>query len=75
MKLVQNFRRTKSEWLSAISPGPLGPEFAKIAGDAVQTLRLGVRTNAPGRPYGENAPGALVRWERAGGHMGLPLQR
>ena len=36
----KNFRRAKSEWLSAISSGPLGPGFAKIAAAAVPRLRL-----------------------------------
>ena len=37
---AEHFRRAKSEWLSAISSGPLGPGFAKIAAAAVPRLRL-----------------------------------
>ena len=37
---AKHFRRAKSEWLSAISSGPLGPGFAKIAAAAVPRLRL-----------------------------------
>ena len=36
----KNFRRAKSEWLSAISSGPLGPGCSKIAAVAVPHLRL-----------------------------------
>ena len=34
------FRRAKSEWRSAVPPGPLGPGFAKIASGAAPHLRL-----------------------------------
>ena len=37
---AMDFRRAKSEWRSAFSPGPLGPGFAKIAAGAVPLLRL-----------------------------------
>ena len=37
---AEYFRRAKFEWLSAISSGPLGPGFAKIAAAAVPRLRL-----------------------------------
>ena len=37
---AKHFRRAKSEWLSAISSGPLGPGFAKIAAAAIPQLRL-----------------------------------
>ena len=40
MGQAENFRRAKMEWLSAIPPGPLGPEFAKIAAVAVPQQRL-----------------------------------
>ena len=38
--LAENFRRAKSEWRSAVSPGPLGPGFAKIRTGAVPPPRL-----------------------------------
>ena len=37
---AEHFRRAKSEWLSAILSGPLGPGFAKITATAVPQLRL-----------------------------------
>ena len=39
-KVVQNFRRAKSEWLVRIPTGPLGPGCSKIAAGAVSPLRL-----------------------------------
>ena len=40
LKWAKHFRRAKSEWRSAISPGPLGPGCSKIAAGAVSQLRL-----------------------------------
>ena len=37
---AEYFRRAKSEWLSAIPPGPLGPGFAKMIAGAVPAMRL-----------------------------------
>ena len=37
---AESFRRAKSEWRSAVSPGPLGPGFAKIRTGAVPLPRL-----------------------------------
>ncbi len=39
---AEHFRRTKSEWRSAIQSGPLGPGCAKISIGAVPILRLPV---------------------------------
>ena len=39
-QVLQYFRRAKSEWLSAVPSGPLGPGFPKIAVDAVPIPRL-----------------------------------
>ncbi len=39
-QVLQYFRRAKSEWLSAIPSGPLGPGFAKIRTGAVKGVRL-----------------------------------
>ena len=70
-EVQQGFRRAKSEWLSAIPPGLLGPGFAKIAAGAVQELRLALPsqrsrcvyhrrgahcTPAKPSPRGEGAP-------------------
>ena len=40
MSRAKNFRRAKSEWRSAIHPGPPGPGFAKIAGATFPQPRL-----------------------------------
>ena len=39
-KSAENFRRAKSEWLSAVQSGPLGPGIPKIETNAVPVLRL-----------------------------------
>ena len=58
-KSAENFRRAKSEWLSAVQSGPLGPGIPKIETNAVPVLRLalpsrwrlvlGRRARPPGR--------------------------
>ena len=79
MSRAKNFRRAKSEWRSAIYPGPPGPGFAKIAGATFPQPRLPLpnqrsRCNSGGSPKGlpyPNSEGILET--RRGGR--LPLSR
>ena len=59
----QNFRRAKSEWRSACSPGPPGPGFVKIAGATFPQPRLPLpsrrsRSILAGAPRGSLRKGA-----------------
>ena len=66
----QNFRRAKSEWRSACSPGPPGPGFAKIAGATFPQPRLPLprqrsRSILAGAPRGslrKGAPWKSILW-------------
>ena len=42
LEQAESFRRAKSEWRSAVSPGPLGPGFTKIRIGAIPPPRLGL---------------------------------
>ncbi len=46
-EVEQNFRRAKSERLSAVPSGPLGPGFAKIAAAAAPQPRLALPNQRP----------------------------
>ena len=79
MSQAKYFRRAKSEWRSACSPGPSGPGFAKIAGATFPQPRLPLpnqrsRRNSGVSPKGLPYPNSEAFLEACRGGR-LPLSR
>ena len=80
-EVQQGFRRAKSEWLSAIPPGLLGPGFAKIAAGAAQELRLALPSQRSrcrilaGGPRASPTQTMRAFWEPVGEGLAPPVQR
>ena len=79
MSQAKYFRRAKSEWRSACSPGPPGPGFAKIAGATFPQPRLPLpnqrsRRNSGVSPKGLPYPNSEAFLEACRGGR-LPLSR
>ena len=82
---AEHFRRAKSEWLSAVQSGPLGPGFSKIAAGTVPLLRLALpnqrsrsvfrRRGGPMWPPAHAGPTASAPGSRCGPSNNLNLHQ